>query len=85
MERLPRYAVPMFVRVVEEKLKERASHNYKPLKGPLRYGCVETVSKGTEYVDSDKDRILWPPPQESNHVVSERTEWDALLNKSAKL
>ena len=40
-EKLPRYAVPVFVRVVEGEIGGLAIHNHKQNKVPLRYEGVE--------------------------------------------
>ena len=84
-ERLPTYAVPVFVRVAGGNIGERASHNYKPIKGPLREEGVNPRLKGTRVADGEKDILLWLPPEGDRYVGFGQAEWDALVTRSTKL
>lgn len=50
------------MRLAEGIIGERASHNHKPTKGPLR------TENGTEVVNGYEDRVLWLPPRGDIYV-----------------
>jgi acyl-CoA synthetase (AMP-forming)/AMP-acid ligase II len=68
---LPKYAVPVFVRVVAESAK---IHNNKQNKVELRAEGVDPEKVGTR----TKDRILWCPPGESGYFDFGKGEWESL-------
>ena len=74
---LPRYAVPIFIRVVKS----------------LEYTGTMKMQKGkykAEGVDPDKtgkagDVVFWLPMGETEYVKFRKTDWDRLGNGSLKL
>ena len=78
--RLPKYAVPVFIRKVEAKTH---THNLKQNKVPLRKEGIEPRKIGTEV--ATKDRFLWLPPREDKYVDFTEEEWNRLASGSARL
>jgi acyl-CoA synthetase (AMP-forming)/AMP-acid ligase II len=71
-EKLPKYAVPVFVRVVREM--RPFFHNYKPTKLPLRDDGVDPAK-----VEESGDRLMWVKPGGSTYEhfgLAERNELD---------
>lgn len=73
---LPRYAVPVFLRIVAEMTP---IHNNKQNKVPLREEGVdpERVKAG--------DEILWVSTGGKTYVPFGRKEWDGLVGGAARL
>jgi acyl-CoA synthetase (AMP-forming)/AMP-acid ligase II len=79
LEKLPKYAVPYFLRVAPQ----------------LSYTGTFKVQKGQakrEGVDLDlieksgsKDRVFWLPPGSTSYVPYSRDDWDALKSGKVKL
>ncbi|KAI9655527.1 MAG: hypothetical protein M1821_005320 [Bathelium mastoideum] len=78
---LPRYAVPVFLRVVEEMTP---IHNNKQNKVPLRKEGIDpdAIVKG---IAGPNDRLLWCPPKGSTYVPFERKHWESLQGGRARL
>ncbi|KAH0533926.1 hypothetical protein FGG08_007455 [Glutinoglossum americanum] len=76
-EMLPKYAVPLFVRVVQEI---RPSHNFKRIKVPLRNDGVDPVR-----VEGNGDQLLWVRPGGSTYEHFGLAEWNELDKGRAKL
>ena len=83
-ERLPRYAVPVFVRVVSESAH---THNLKQDKVGLREEGVEW-----ERVGKTGERVLWLRPgnldlqgEEGGYVDFRREDWEGLVAGRARL
>ncbi|KIX10306.1 uncharacterized protein Z518_01388 [Rhinocladiella mackenziei CBS 650.93] len=80
--RLPRYAVPVFLRIV------RASthiHNHKQNKVPLRKEGVDPQLIGTEVPNGKDDIFLWVPPKGESYVPFTPKDWEILVNGQARL
>ncbi|KAL9091030.1 MAG: hypothetical protein Q9159_001656 [Coniocarpon cinnabarinum] len=75
--KLPRYAVPLFIRVLEGEIQ--GTHNHKQNKVPLR----------AQGIDLDKvngtDRMLWLPPDSDRYVEFKKTDWGRLDSRQARL
>ena len=84
-QHLPKYAVPVFIRLVGGSVGRSASHNHKQGKGPLREEGVDPVLKGTKVVGGDSDTILWRPPKHDRYVPFGPKDWESLVQGSAKL
>lgn len=79
LEKLPRYAVPYFLRVTPQ----------------LSYTGTFKVQKGQakrEGVDLDlieksgsKDKVFWLPPDSTSYLPYSRSDWDALKSGKVKL
>lgn len=78
---LPRYAVPVFLRLVQSP---SPMHNNKQNKVPLRREGVnpQTVLEGSAGKD---DEILWLPPGGTTYVPFKDVDWDSLTTGKAKL
>ena len=84
-QHLPKYAVPVFVRLVGGNVGRSASHNYKQGKGPLREEGVDPALKGTKVVGGDSDTILWMPSKHDGYIPFGSNDWESLVRGSAKL
>ncbi|QKX57166.1 uncharacterized protein TRUGW13939_04274 [Talaromyces rugulosus] len=81
-DKLPRYAVPVFLRLV------RASshiHNNKQNKVPLRAEGVDPALKGTKEPEGKEDRMLWLAPGTDKYEDFGAKEWEILVSKQAHL
>ena len=80
-QRLPKYAVPVFVR---ELRQVSPSHNQKQNKVPLRNEGVEPdkVSAGAA---GPEDRILWIGLKGEGYVPFRQEDWEYLKAEKAKL
>ncbi|KAF2150189.1 AMP dependent ligase [Myriangium duriaei CBS 260.36] len=79
---LPKYAVPLFIRVIEE---QNLGHNNKQNKVPLRNEGVEPdkVEQGSA---GSKDKILWVPhPRAKSYKPFSQADWQRLVEGTAKL
>ncbi|KAK5073675.1 hypothetical protein LTS08_002227 [Lithohypha guttulata] len=82
-DQLPRYAVPLFLRVVKTSSH---IHNHKQNKVPLRKEGVDPNLIGTEEKSGADDIILWLKPGETNtYVPFERQDWDKLVRGEVRL
>lgn len=80
--KLPRYAVPVFLRIV------RASshiHNNKQNKVPLREEGVDPSKRGTKAAGGENDRLLYLPPGAESYVEFGQREWEDLVAERARL
>ena len=84
-QRLPNYAIPVFVRLVGAGVGRNASHNQKQSKGPLREEGVDPALKGTKVANGDLDTILWMPPKRDRYIDFRTEDWRDLVNGSLKL
>ncbi len=80
--RLPRYAVPVFLRVVNAGLH---IHNNKQNKVPLRKEGVEPNKIGTDAKEGKDDKILWIPPKGEGYVPFTEKDWQTLEAGQARL
>ena len=81
-ERLPRYAVPVFLRVVKASTH---IHNHKQNKVPLRKEGVDPGLVGTEVSEGKGDLFLWLPPKADAYVPFSPQDWTALDAGQARL
>ncbi|KAK2786201.1 hypothetical protein FQN52_007948 [Onygenales sp. PD_12] len=81
-EQLPKYAVPVFVRLVQASSH---IHNHKQNKVPLREEGIDPDKKGTKVEDGGNDRFLWLLPQADTYVPFGREEWESLVQEKARL
>ncbi|OJI79846.1 hypothetical protein ASPTUDRAFT_48555 [Aspergillus tubingensis CBS 134.48] len=79
---LPRYAVPVFLRVVEQSWH---IHNHKQNKGPLRQEGVEPGKLGSKVVQGHRDRLFWLPPGSEGYIEFGEKDWQRLAGGEAKL
>jgi len=81
-QRLPRYAVPVFLRVVKASTH---IHNHKQNKVPLRKEGVDPRLTGTEDPVGKGDVLLWVPPKGERYVPFGLEEWRQLEAAQARL
>ncbi|KAJ5758867.1 hypothetical protein N7520_006023 [Penicillium odoratum] len=80
--KLPRYAVPVFLRVVENPLH---IHNNKQNKVPLRDEGVDPALIGSKVPNGKDDQFLWLAPGEESYRPFGEKEWERLTNGGARL
>ena len=81
--RLPKYAVPVFLRVVKSSTH---IHNHKQNKVPLRKEGVRPDLMGTEVPEGREDMIFWCPGSGSKGFVEfKREDWERLARGEARL
>ena len=85
MEQLPRYAIPVFVRVMSGEVGGSSSHNNKQNKVPLRAEGVDPALRGTKVDGGKDDEILWMPPKASKYLPFTEKDWNNLVVGQAKL
>ena len=79
---LPRYAVPVFVRVIEQ---QSLGHNNKQNKVPLRNEGVD-LKKIEAGAAGPKDTILWlPHGRAKGYVPFGQRDWEKLVEGKTKL
>lgn len=79
---LPRYAVPVFLRI------QKASshiHNHKQNKVGLRQEGVDPDKLGSHEKDGVDDLFLWAPPGADQYVPYGRGDWEDIASGKAKL
>ncbi len=79
---LPRYAVPVFLRVVGAMTP---IHNNKQNKVPLREEGVDPAARGTKVTGARGDRMLWIPPRAERYVEFGQEDWERLVGGRARL
>ncbi|KAJ6187265.1 hypothetical protein N7519_002173 [Penicillium mononematosum] len=80
--KLPKYAVPVFLRVIESPVH---IGNHKQNKVPLRDEGVDPDKVGTKVSDGMEDRFLWLPPWEEGYIDFNKADWAKLTGGGAKL
>ena len=79
---LPRYAVPVFLRIVKSSSH---IHNHKQNKVGLRREGVDPEKVGTEEKEGKDDLFLWSRPGTAGYVPFERKDWEKLVNREVRL
>lgn len=81
---LPRYAVPIFIRVVPEL---QYTGTMKLQKGKMREEGVDPdkIAAGAEQTGSGFDLMFWLPPGKSQYVPFERSDWEEMKAGRVKL
>jgi len=80
--RLPRYAVPVFLRIVKASTH---IHNHKQNKVPLRREGVDPKLIGSEVPAGKVDLFLWLSPKTDAYVPFTSEDWDDLQNRKTRL
>ncbi|KAF3490673.1 fatty acid transporter protein [Arthroderma uncinatum] len=81
-ERLPRYAVPVFVRLVSAS---EHIHNHKQNKVGLREEGVEPAKRGTKATGGKEDKMLWLIPKMDTYEEFGDKEWESLVGGGVRL
>jgi len=79
---LPRYAVPVFLRIVGAMTP---IHNNKQTKVPLREEGIDPAARGSKVLGAQGDRVLWIPPRGERYVEFGQQDWDRLVGGGARL
>jgi acyl-CoA synthetase (AMP-forming)/AMP-acid ligase II len=79
LSNLPRYAVPIFVRLVPEM---DLTATMKLQKGKLK---TEGVDLDRIVASSPEDIMYWMPPGQSNYLPYEKSDWETIQTGSVKL
>ena len=79
---LPKYAVPIFIRVVRSSTH---IHNHKQNKVPLRKEGVDPGLVGSEAPEGKGDRFYWLCPKRKMYVPFGKGEWDGLSRGEVRL
>lgn len=80
--KLPRYAVPVFLRVVDNPTH---IHNNKQNKVPLRDEGVDPALIGTKVPDGGTNQYLWIAPGQEGYSPFGKEEWEQLSDGRARL
>ena len=84
-KQLPRYAVPVFLRVLDTEVGGAASHNNKQDKVALRSEGVDPSKKGSKVAGGEIDEIYWISPKGDRYVRFEDKDWFSLVEGTARL
>ena len=84
-EKLPRYAVPVFLRVVSGEVGSTGSHNNKQNKVPLREEGIDPHLRGSKHAGGKGDTVLYMPPKKDTYVRFGDGEWDNLVAGNTRL
>ena len=84
-KQLPRYAVPVFLRMLDTEVGEAASHNNKQDKVALRSEGVDPSQKGSKVAGGETNELYWIPPQSDRYVRFEEKDWSSLVEGTARL
>ncbi|EPS28542.1 hypothetical protein PDE_03488 [Penicillium oxalicum 114-2] len=80
--KLPRYAVPVFLRIVDNPSH---IHNHKQNKVPLREEGVDPALIGTKATDGQDDRFMWMAPASEGYTPFGKEEWEQIVKGTARL
>ena len=84
--KLPRYAVPIFIRVVQGDIgTTMGSHNNKQIKVPFREEGIDPALKGTRVAGGMGDRLLWIKSGGQTYTEFGEEEWKDLNNRRARI
>lgn len=84
-DRLPRYAVPVFIRVLSGNIGSAAMHNNKQNKVALREEGVDPSKRGSKVLDGKEDAFWYMKPGSKTYVPFGKAEWNSLVGHKAKL
>jgi hypothetical protein len=84
-DHLPKYAVPIFIRVMSGEAGGLSSHNNKQDKVKLRDEGIDPARRGTKVPNGEKDQIYWLPAKGTEYVPFKEEDWKKINNGQAKL
>ena len=84
-ERLPRHAVPVFIRIISGELGAGAMHNNKQNKVGLREEGVDPAKRGKKVVGGEKDKVWYMQPGSGTYTPFGEAEWSGLVGGKARL
>lgn len=82
---LPRYATPVFIRVIEGEIGRNSSHNSKQNKMSLRQEGVDPKLRGSKVAGGDRDQVYWLKSKATEYVPFREQDWDDLVAAKARL
>lgn len=82
---LPKYAVPVFIRVVSGETGDMGTHNHKQNKVPYREEGVDPGRLGTKVPKGRQDRLFWLPPHADSYTPLSLEKWNELGSGKLKL
>ncbi|KAL3477214.1 hypothetical protein BJX99DRAFT_269974 [Aspergillus californicus] len=80
--RLPKYAVPVFLRVV---VNSTHTDNHKQGKVALREEGVDPAKIGAKVKEGKDDRFFWLPPGEEGYRPFHGEEWKGIVDNTVRL
>ncbi|KAK2763732.1 putative NRPS-like protein biosynthetic cluster [Arachnomyces sp. PD_36] len=83
--KLPRYAVPIFIRVVNGEVGVMSTHNNKQNKVPLKQEGVKPSLLGTKVTGGEGDQLYWLPPQSDRYIPFREEDWESMDTKRVRL
>ena len=84
MAKLPRYAIPVFIRVLDVQVGEMSTDNNKQSKVDLQYEGADPSLHGSK-VRAKSREFRWLPPGGDCYVPFEPEEWQRLRTGNVKL
>ena len=84
-QRLPGYAVPVFLRVLDGEVGGAASHNNKQSKVALRAESVDPSKRGSLVSGGEKDQLYWISPQSDRYIRFEDQDWQNIVRGTSRL
>ncbi|MCJ1476151.1 hypothetical protein MMC13_004816 [Lambiella insularis] len=82
---LPRYAAPVFIRVMAGEIGGNSSHNSKQNKVPLRLEGVDPKLRGTKVPGGDRDQVYWLKPMATEYIPFTEQDWDDIVTGKSRL
>lgn len=83
--KLPRYAVPLFIRIVDGQVGRMSTHNNKQNKAPLRQEGVDPNLFGTKVTGGESDQVYWLPPRGDRYIAFRKEDWEGMHTNQVKL
>lgn len=84
-QRLPGYAVPVFLRVLDGEVGGAASHNNKQDKVALRAEGIDPSKRGSKVPGGERDQLYWIAPKSDTYVRFEDNDWMELVRGTYRL
>ena len=84
-QRLPNYAVPVFIRVMKGEVGGLSSHNNKQDKVKLRDEGVDPGKRGQRVPQGEADEMYWLPSKSSGYVRFQAKDWQGIDGGRVKL
>ena len=82
--RLPKYAIPVFLRIVDSAVGSMSTENNKQSKAGLREEGVDPGAVGTK-TGNGRDRFLWVRPGGRGYEEFGEREWKLLVDREVTL
>ena len=83
--KLPRYAIPIFIRLAKVDVGGMSTATNKQVKTALRFEGVDPELRGTKVTGGSDDEILWLPLGSNTYIPFEIKDWQKLQARELKL